>query len=98
MFNEFVVEHGRWKLTWEYIGEGHSGDYDEEDTNDEPLLRASLTFDGEEVPDSSYCTLAGIGTAKDKLEQSAKDLLLKLPDSVEAFSSSVMERWTWTDY
>jgi hypothetical protein len=42
-------------LHWE-CGEGVSGDYDETDPQDEPLLRFDVLFNGEQLEDSSYCT------------------------------------------
>lgn len=48
-------------LVWEDIGEGENGDYDEEDPDDQPLLRLTVynnppKGDREELPSSSYCT------------------------------------------
>ena len=40
-FNELTLERKGRRVTWEWIGEGNSGDYDPEDTEDTPLLRFS---------------------------------------------------------
>ncbi len=49
------------KVEWESLGEGHCGDYNPEDPDDEKLLRfyVSVLRDGEweEVEDGSHCTL-----------------------------------------
>ena len=68
-FTEVQVEHGDKRVTWEYIGEGESGDYDPKDPEDTPLLRFSCdrrvnpdtgigsTGDPwEGMYDASYCT------------------------------------------
>lgn len=39
---EVVSENGLVKVVLEYIGEGYQGDYDPEDSEDEPLLRYTL--------------------------------------------------------
>lgn len=48
------------KVIWENIGEGINGDYDEDDPEDENLLRFTVYVndDGEwiEVDNASYCT------------------------------------------
>jgi len=59
-FTDITLERGDRQVTWEYIGEGYSGDYNENDPDDEPLLRfcCSKLVDGEwrELDDASYCT------------------------------------------
>ena len=59
------------KVIWENIGEGHCGDYDETDPEDENLLRFTVYVneDGEwkEVDDSSYCTMVTADTGNEKL-------------------------------
>jgi hypothetical protein len=59
------------KVIWENIGEGWSGDYDEDDPEDENLLRFTVYVndDGQwtEVDDSSYCTHVSANTDNDEL-------------------------------
>lgn len=59
------------KVIWENIGEGHCGDYNEEDPEDENLLRFSVFVQEDnswvEVDDASYCTNVNANTDKDRL-------------------------------
>lgn len=62
------------KVIWENIGEGHCGDYNEDDPEDENLLRFTVFVkddnigeDWIEVDDSSYCTMITADTDDDKL-------------------------------
>lgn len=55
-FTEMKDSRGDLEAIWEWIGEGWSGDYDETDPDDMPLLRFSVYRDGEQVDDASYCT------------------------------------------
>jgi len=57
---------GNVKVSWCWIGEGKSGDYDPDDPTDIPLMRFDvykyedsdgMGSDWEEIIDSSYCTL-----------------------------------------
>lgn len=50
------VISGKFRVDWEWIGEGVSGDYDPSDPDDEPLLR--FTCYQEEI-DSGFDTLIG---------------------------------------
>ena len=43
------------ELHWD-CREGVSGDFDDDDPTDEPLLRFDVMFKDEQLPDSSYCT------------------------------------------
>lgn len=95
-FQDFVVTHGRWVLDWGYIGEGNSGDFNPDDPEDMPRLRATLNCDGEPVDKGSYCTLASPFVERWKLEQSA--LALMRAFEIHGFSKRAMEEWTWTTY
>ena len=83
-------------VVFEYIGEGFSGDYDENDPDDDPLLRFScFRIEGGErveIPDSSYCTLLPTNTRKEHLEQASKSILdaLELPSPKRE-----LERLSW---
>lgn len=37
-FDEIVITHKGFRLVWEHIGEGFSGEYNPKDKNDTPLL------------------------------------------------------------
>ena len=60
IFNDLV------RVSWNDLGEGYSGDYDQTDPNDRPLLRFDIdrkTESGwEMVDDASYCTLVDVNT------------------------------------
>lgn len=66
-FEEIEVIRGDFKVVWEDIGEGVSGEFDPDRAGDEPLLRFSCykLFHGdgvatedfwEQIDDASYCT------------------------------------------
>lgn len=61
-FEDMELIEGNVKVEWTYIGEGVSGDYEEDDLEDERLLRFYIyTRENESedfvyVEDSSYCT------------------------------------------
>jgi hypothetical protein len=98
---EVVDPYGGLALAWEYIGEGDSGDYDEEDPEDTPRLRASLYLGDTQVDDGSYCTLATPATPKQELIEQARSLIhsvdLEDHDGPPRLKNRHdMERWTWT--
>jgi hypothetical protein len=84
-FQDLVVERGPFRVTWEWIGEGRSGDYDEKDPADVPMLRFSVfhkvTCSGgtaemwEEMEDGSYCTRMSVGTSEKVLCEAASIVL-----------------------
>jgi len=99
-----VGDPGGLHLVWEYIGEGNEGDYDEDDPDDVPRLRASLYQGEDAIDDASYCTLATPTVNKEKLTEEAERLLSSV-SVVESFregyrlkNTRVMEAWTWTKY
>lgn len=90
-------------VEWEYIGEGWSGDYQDDDPEDRPLLRANLSYKGQVLDDGSYCTAATTITPRKELRQAAKELMahVKVSDSYRdtyCFNRRVMEQWTWRQY
>jgi hypothetical protein len=100
-FSDFLVEGPNGlSLVWEYIGEGRSGDYDPEDPEDVPLLRASLQYNGEVLDSGSYCTFAQVSTDREKLAESAQYLMKMIEVDSEnlRFNHRVMEQWTWLNY
>lgn len=98
---------GPWRLEWEHHGEGYNGDYDENDPDDKPLLRADLYFQDIMCSDGSYCTVAPDGTPEDVLRRFSNDLFDKL-EAIEVyqitvdeeaeevrFPDKIMQEWTW---
>ena len=67
-FKTIAVETGGHKVSWEYIGEGFGGDYNDEDPNDTPLLRfycfKNIGGNWDEMTDGSYCTHFDISTQR----------------------------------
>ena len=83
-FVEIEFIRGDYRVVWEYIGEGWSGDYDPEDPSDIPLLRFSCSkrttcadhSEGwEELPDSSYCTRMPATTSMHVLAAAASEIM-----------------------
>lgn len=84
------------QITWTYIGEGVEGDYDPEDPEDEPRLRADVVifenYGKRESEVLSYCTLAPVGTPLLELER----MLFDLSDGLRADPDNpktVVELW-----
>ena len=84
-FKEMTIAKGKLRATWEWIGEGRSGDFNEDDPHDEPLLRFSceLRHRGrwEEVEDASYCTTVSIKTPRRELRKMLRTILNELIDT-----------------
>ena len=87
---------GRYTLEWVDLGEGFDGDYDPENPDDRPLLRADLYADGEAIEGASYCTQAPVTTPDYILSALAHGLLELLPADPAEYRRGVMERWTWS--
>lgn len=78
----FVGESGLVKVDLEWMGEGWDGDYDENDPNDTPFLRFSVSkWDGkfwEAIDDSSYCTLLPATVSHDTAISVVKYIMSKV--------------------
>ena len=53
---DVTVSKGKYRVDLDYIGEGYCGDFNEDDVDDEPLMRFSVFKDDVEMNDGSYCT------------------------------------------
>jgi hypothetical protein len=91
----------RYRVTFENIGEGYSGDYNENDPTDQPLLRFScekkVGRSWEWMEDASYCTCLPETTDKKKLERYSKRIVKCLEDT-DAKGESYrheLERFSW---
>lgn len=91
-------------VEFEDIGEGVSGEYDETNPDDRPLLRfyvQRLLHDGEweDVDDASYCTNVHAGTDPDVVAGLALLILVRVADAVRAGDSikKVCEELSWMD-
>lgn len=87
--------HGRYTLEWVDLGEGLDGDYNPENPDDRPLLRADLYGDGEALDGGSYCTQAAVTTPDYVLASLSHDLLSRLPADPADFRRATMAAWTW---
>ena len=89
-FTDLELIRGEFKVVWEWLGEGLSGDYNENDEGDEPLLRFSCYkfeapgFRAEpewlQMDDASYCTLLKVGTPLKVLAYAAGIILEAIED------------------
>lgn len=85
-FKDYIVinKAGDRRVTWEWIGEGWSGDYNEDDKSDTPLLRFSCdekigdAWIG--MDDASYCTRMPIKSPKKYLKRGAEIILEAIAD------------------
>jgi len=84
-----------WYLDWIYLEEGYSGDYNPSDPDDKPLLRADLSYEGREIDDCSFCTLAPVNTSAQFLLLLSEDLFASLPDDPDEYRQRTMAAWTW---
>lgn len=100
-FTDLEVVQGDKKVVWEWIGEGNSGDYNENDSEDVPLLRFSCYTnkdkheqycDWTEIPNSSYCTRMPINSLKRHLLIASGIIL----DTLESSNyKRELERLSW---
>ncbi len=91
-------------VEWEYLEEGYCGDYDEDDPEDEPLLRFTVSQreSGKngpfrQVDDASYCTHVSAFTPQKILRQYLILILDEVYDEVVAGNSikRICERISW---
>lgn len=94
---------GDWKVELEWIGEGWEGDYDQDDPEDDQLLRFTVSklVDGEfeDVEDASYCTRLTTGIT----EEEAQKALAFILHEVKNCPGSIKKRceqlswlnWSW---
>lgn len=89
-------------VTWEHIGEGHSGDYNPRDPEDERLLRATLTHRQHFDDGESYCTALPVDTTREDLIRASYHLVSQViaqrgrnvPHHGEVMPRHVMDAWT----
>ncbi len=78
-FSEVKVASGRFRVVWEYIGEGLEGDFNPDDPDDYQHLRFSCDCrENKEwvgVENASYCTRLPISTPKRLLKLAARNVL-----------------------
>ena len=91
-FEEITLTKGDKKVVLEWIGEGNEGDYNEDDSEDEQLIRFScsefvhrredgnLINDWDELESSSYCTQLPVGTSMKTLIRAAAEVMEAIQD------------------
>lgn len=95
---DYTVYYGRWRLSWEFIGEGKCDSYNEDAPEDVPLLRASLYYENDSVDDASYCTLAPVDADTRILDAMSSSLFGNLGldfSNYKKIDRKAMQRWTW---
>lgn len=107
-FVDINIDDGKHRVTWEYIGEGWSGDYDPNDSEDIPLLRFSCDVCDEDfnpqcesvgaspwigMDDASYCTRLPTSTPKRALLQAA-GIILEAIDTDGSYRKA-LEALSW---
>jgi hypothetical protein len=111
-FEDYIYEEGPWRIEWEFIGEGMSGEYDPMDNEDVALLRANLLYRDKYCEDGSYCTVASTTTPHKLLEDSSRALVWALNQEGQIsgcvdygkaidypiVNKRIMQEWTWTEY
>ena len=91
------------KVCWVNIGEGYNGDYDENDPEDENLLRYDVYVldegNWEAVDDASYCTYVSADTDNDELMTLLHVLMEEFYDvlhyDIYASVKKLGERMSW---
>ena len=98
-FKEYDLVKGNLRVTLEYIGEGVSGDYDDQDPEDEPLVRFSCDqkVDGrwEGLDNASYCTQLPVTISEEIKEKAAAAIMQELEGCAESSKKKALERMSW---
>jgi hypothetical protein len=98
-FPDIVLKSYPFKICWEFIGEGHEGDYNPDDPEDTPLLRFSVdkwnpdTQEYEGIQDGSYCTRMPFDTPKNILHRALVEIRDNLRE--DASNKRYLERMSW---
>ena len=101
LFKPLAVRKGKYRVEWEWLGEGQSGDYNENDENDVPLLRFSCerlvgregrSLRWEAMDSASYCTNMSVAATQAVLRRVAEMILGVLDLS---HYRRELERLTW---
>lgn len=91
-FEEITLTKGNKKVVLEWIGEGHEGDYNKDDSKDEQLIRFScsefvhrredgnLINDWDDLDNASYCTQLPVGTPFKHLVIAASEVMEAIQD------------------
>ena len=88
---DIAIEGKHTRVSWVYIDEGWFGDYNEENPDDEPLLRFDVDARGDdthgewyEPSDSSYCTCTPATTDRATLVRLLKILYREFSDVLDS--------------
>jgi len=103
MTQDYIAIAIKWpvKVELDYIGEGNDGDYDSNDSQDEPLMRFAVyraeRKDWEAIDDSSYCTQISAREPKEILDRVALYILEEVfePTKNKHPIKKLCERLSW---
>jgi hypothetical protein len=83
-FQGVYLAVGDKRVTWEYLGEGYSGDFNPKDKKDVPLLRFSCsrwdTGTWDELDSASYCTCMPVNAQIRHLIEGARLIMEAIQD------------------
>ena len=96
---EIALVDRKYKVEWVNLGEGKDGDYNHNDPNDVELLRFDIYFNGELVPDGSYCTLMPVDTPEPILRKGLERIMDAINDKCEngICQKKVFEELSWIE-
>lgn len=96
---EIAFVDRKYKVEWVNLGEGKDGDYNHNDPNDVAFLRFDIYFNGELVPDGSYCTLMPVGTPEPILRKGLERIMDAVNDKCENGNcpKKVFEELSWIE-
>lgn len=103
LYEELELIRDNVKVCWINLGEGYCGDYDEEDPEDENLLRYDVYVLDEDyweaVDDASYCTYVSADMDNKELMRLLEILMNEfyevLHDDIHASVKKLGERMSW---
>ena len=96
---EIALVDGKYKVEWVNLGEGKNGEYESKDPNDVALLRFDISFNGEVVPDGSYCTLMPVDTTETVLRKALERIMDAVKDKCNDGDcpKKVFEELSWIE-
>jgi hypothetical protein len=99
---EIALIDGKYKVEWVNLGEGKDGDYNPGDPDDVELLRFDVSFNGELIPDGSYCTLMPVNTQERILKKGLERIMDIINDKCGTGdycenSKKILEELSWIE-
>jgi len=100
---ELINNNETVKVSWCNLGEGWNGDYNEDDPDDENLLRFDVDIkqDGEwfAVDDASYCTQIPVTTDHETLKKLLEYIMAEIEEPLQSEHSikKICEKLSWIE-